>query len=61
MYKLHVIKQLLATCDLGSPRYSLRVEFAHQDGKLALTQAKYALDMLQVSGLLGCNLETLPM
>ena len=33
----------------------------HQDGKLALTQQKYALDMLQETRLLGSKPETSPM
>ena len=41
------LQQHLSICDLGSPRYFLGIEFAHQDGKLALTHQKYALDMLQ--------------
>ena len=30
----------LNICDLESPRYFLRIEFAHQDQKQALTQQK---------------------
>ena len=41
------LQQHLSIRDLGSPRYFLGIEFAHQDGKLALTQWKYALDMLK--------------
>ena len=47
------LQQHLSIRDLGSPRYFLGIEFAHQDGKLALTQWKYALDMLKETGLLG--------
>ena len=47
--------------DLGSPRYFMGIKFAHQDMKLALTQQKYALDMLKEMGLLGCKPETSPM
>ena len=32
------LQQHLSSHDLGSPRYFLGIEFAHQDGKLALTQ-----------------------
>ena len=35
------LQQHLIILDLGSPRYFLGIEFAHQDGKLALTQRKY--------------------
>ena len=55
------LQQHLSIRDLGSPRYFLGIEFAHQDGKLALTQRKYALDMLKETGLLGCKPETSPM
>ena len=41
------LQQHLSIRDLGSPRYFLGIEFAHQDGKLALTQRKYALDILK--------------
>ena len=51
------LQQHLSISDLGSPRYFLGIEFAHQDGKLALTQRKYALGMLKETGLLGCKPE----
>ena len=54
------LQQHLSIRDLGSPRYFLGIEFAHQDGKLALTQRKYALDMLKETRLLGCKPETSP-
>ena len=41
------LHQHLSIHDLGSPRYFLGIEFAHQDGKLTLTKQKYALDMLK--------------
>ena len=41
------LQQHLSIHDLGSPRYFFGIEFAHQNGKLALTQQKYALDMLK--------------
>ena len=55
------LQQHLSIRDLGSLRYFLGIEFAHKDGKLALTEWKYALDMLKETGLLGCKLETSPM
>ena len=55
------LQQHLSIRDLGSPRYFLGIESAHQDGKLALTQRKYALDMLKETRLLGCKPETSPM
>ena len=53
------LQQYLSIRDLGSPRYFLGIEFAHQDGKLALTQKKYALDMIKETRLLGCKPKTL--
>ena len=41
------LQQHLSIRDFESSRYLLGIEFVHQDGKLALTQRKYALDMLQ--------------
>ena len=55
------LQQHLNIRDLGSPRYFMGIEFAHQDGKAALTKRKYPLDMLKETGLLGCKLETSPM
>ena len=36
--------------DLKTPRYFLGIEFAYQSGKLALSQRKCALDLLQETG-----------
>ena len=47
--------------DLKTPRYFLGIEFAYQSGKLTLSQRKYALDLLQEMGLLGCKLATSPL
>ena len=47
--------------DLKTPRYFLGIEFAYQLGKLALSQRKYALDLLQETRLLGCKLATSPL
>ena len=46
--------------DLKTPRYFLGIEFAYQSGKLALSQRKFALDLLQEMGLLGCKPTTSP-
>ena len=40
------LDQYLNIYNLGSLRYFHRIEFAHKNGKLALTHRKYALDML---------------
>ena len=50
-----------ATRDLQTPRYFLGIEFAYQLGKLALSQRKYALELLQVTRLLGCKPSTSPL
>ena len=47
--------------NLKTPRYFLGIEFAYQSGKLVLSQRKYALDLLQETGLLGCKPETSPL
>ena len=47
--------------DLKTPRYFLGIEFAYQSSKLALSQRKYALDLLQEMGLLGCKPATSPL
>ena len=47
--------------DLKTPRYFLGIEFSYQSGKLALSQRKYALDLLQEKGLLRCKLATSPL
>ena len=47
--------------DLKTPRYFLGIEFAYQSGKLSSSQRKYALDLLQETGLLGCKLATSPL
>ena len=55
------LQQHLSIRDLGSPTYFLGIKFAHQDRKLALTQRKYALDLLKETRLLGCQPKTSPM
>ena len=56
------IKALLqthfVTKDMGKPRYFLSIEFAYANGKMALSQRKYILDLLQETGLLGCKPES---
>ncbi|XP_078445042.1 uncharacterized protein LOC144714219 [Wolffia australiana] len=51
----HYLHQHLTIRDLGTPKYFLSIEFAHQLGKLILNQQKYVLDMLEEAGLLGCK------
>ena len=40
------LQQHLNIYDLGIPRYFLGTEFVYQDKKLAVTEQKYALDIL---------------
>ena len=47
--------------DLKTPRYFLGIEFVYQSGKLALSQKKYALVLLQERRLLGCKPATSPL
>ena len=47
--------------DLKTPQYFIGIEFAYQSGKLPLFQRKYALDLLQETGLLGCKPATSPL
>ena len=46
------------TKDMGKPRYFLGIEFAYANGRMALSQRKYVLDLLQETGLLGCKPES---
>ena len=47
--------------DLKTPRYFMGMEFAYQLSKLSLSKRKYALDLLQEMGLLGCKPATSPL
>ena len=49
------LQKHFAIRDLKTPQYFLGIEFAYQSGKLTLSQRKYALDLLQEMGLLGCK------
>ena len=46
--------------DMGRLKYFLEIEFAYTRDRMALSQRKYALDLLQETGLLRCKLETTP-
>lgn len=54
------LHQHFVTQDLYTPRYFLGIEFAYQSSKLILSQRKYAIDLLQEIGLLGCKPTTSP-
>ena len=55
------LQMLFAIRDLKILRYFLGIEFAYQSGKLALSQRKYASDLLQETRLLGCKSATSPL
>ena len=48
------------TKDMGKPRYFLGIEFAYANGRMALSQRKYLLDLLHETDLLGCKPESTP-
>jgi len=50
------LKRHFVTKDMGRPKYLLGIEVAHQKHNVLLSQQKYALDLLEETGLLGCNL-----
>ena len=49
------------TKNMGRPKYFLGIEVAHQTHNILLFQRKYALDLLEEAGLLGCKPATTPM
>ena len=48
------------TKDIGRLKYFLDIEFAYTRDRMALSQRKYVLDLLQEIGLLGCKSENTP-
>ena len=46
---------------MGRSKYFLGIEVAHQKHSILLSQRKYALDLLEEAGLLGCKPATTPM
>lgn len=54
------LRKHFITKDMGKPRYFLRIEFAYGQGRMALSQRKNALDLLQETSLLGCKPENSP-
>jgi len=47
--------------DMKRPKYFLGIEVAYQKHSVLLSQRKYALDLLEKAGLLGCKPATTPM
>ena len=55
----HLQKHFI-TKDMDRPKYFLGIEFTYTRDKMALSQRKYALDLLQKTSLLRCTPETIP-
>ena len=53
--------QHFVTRDLSPPRYFLGLEMAYRLDQIALCQRKYALDLLEETGMLGCKPVPSPM
>ena len=47
--------------DLSPPRYFLGLEIAYRPGQMSICQRKYALDLLDETGMLGCKPAPSPM
>lgn len=47
--------------DLGSMKYFLEMEVAHNRGGIVISQRKYTLDLLKETGMLGCKPAETPM
>ena len=54
------LQRHFTTKDMGRPEYFLGIKFAYAKGKMVLSQRKYALDLLQEAGLIGCKPERTP-
>ena len=55
------LKCHFVTKDMGRPKYFLRIEVAHQKHNILIFQRKYALDLLEEAGILGCKHVITPM
>jgi len=54
------LKRHFVTKDIGRPKYFLRIEVAHQKHSV-LSHRKYALNLLEETGFLGCKPANTPM
>ena len=52
------LKTHFLTKDMKKPKYFLDIEFAYARDRMALSERKYALDLLQEIGLIECKLES---
>ena len=50
------LKEQFVTKDMEKPKYFLRIEIVHSKHRVILSQRKYALDLLEETGFLGCKL-----
>jgi len=55
------LKRHFVTKNMRRPKCFLGIEVAHQKHSVLLSQRKYALDLLEKAGLLGCKTATTPM
>lgn len=56
-----LLKQQFKIRDLGQPKYFLGVEISRSNQGIYLCQRKYALEIIEENGLLGCKPLTIPM
>jgi len=54
-------KRYFVTKDMEKPKHFLEIEVAYQKHGLLLSQRKYALYLLEKTGLLGCKPTSTPM
>ena len=55
------LAQHFITRDLSPPMYFLGLEIAYRQGQMSICQRKYALDLLEETGTLGCKPASSPM
>ena len=55
------LRRHFVTKDMRRPKYFLRIEVTHKKHNILLSHQKYALNLLEEAGLLGCKPATTPM